>query len=343
MTSSEVQSGISRIKEVAWGLVSTAALVTAVDLGIADALASGARSAAELADELDVDPVALAQVLDALVAREVFDRNDGAYGNNDLSHLLRPSDPNSVSELVRWIGHPIFWRLWPHLLGAVREGKAQSTAVLGGDFFHYIHTQDPAAVSVFTAAMTQASNHTSAAVVRALGLTGTETVADIGGGQGRLLRTILEAHPAVRGYLLDLAGVVAQALPELRAGGALADRATVLAGDCRDDIPVEADVYVLKNILEWDDESTRATLANVRRNARPGARVLVVETLTDRTPEPVVTSALDLLLLLNVGGRKHTSHHVAELFDQVGLMFVEVRSTGTFLALVEGAVPEGGR
>ncbi|MEV0247544.1 methyltransferase [Nocardia sp. NPDC050712] len=338
---SAVQSDISRLKEVAWGLVSTAALVAAVDLGIAGALESGPRSAAVLAKELDADPVALAQLLNALATHGVFEQDpDGAYRNNSLSRLLREDDPNSLTYLVRWIGHPIFWRLWPHLLGAVREGKAQSAAVLGGEFFDYIHTREPEAVSVFTAAMTQASAHTASAVVEALGLTGTETVADIGGGQGRLLRTVLETHPRVRGYLLDLEGVVSQALPELRAGGALAERATVLAGDCREDIPIRADVYVLKNILEWDDASTLRTLENVRRNAGPGARVLVVETLTDHTPEPAVTSALDLLLLLNVGGRKHDSRHVADLFERAGITFDGVRQTGTFLALAAGTVSE---
>ncbi|GAB2678737.1 methyltransferase [Nocardia goodfellowii] len=341
---SALQSDISRLKEVAWGLVSTAALVAAVDLGVAGALEAGPRSATVLAKELDADPVALAQLLNALVTRGVFDRDaDGFYRNNSQSRLLREDDPNSVTYLVRWIGHPIFWRLWPHLLGAVREGKAQSAAVLGSDFFDYIHTREPEAVSVFTAAMTQASNHTADAVVEALGLSGTETVADIGGGQGRLLRAVLAANPGVRGYLLDLEGVVAQALPELQAGGALAERVTVLAGDCREDIPIRADVYLLKNILEWDDESTLRTLGNVRRNARPGARVLVVETLTDHTPEPAVTSALDLLLMLNVGGRKHDSRHVAGLFERAGITFDRVRQTGTFLALVAGTVSEGVR
>ncbi|MEV6278911.1 methyltransferase [Nocardia sp. NPDC051832] len=340
----ELQSNISRIKEVAWGLVSTAALVTAVDLGVAQALAAGPRSAADLAAELNADPGALAQLLDALVAREIFDKNeDGAYANNALSELLRDDDPHSMTYLVRWIGHPLFWRLWPHLPGAVKAGEAQSAEVFGDDFFRYLHTHEPEAVSVFNAAMTQASTHTADAVVRALGLSGGETVADIGGGQGRLLRTVLETHPAATGYLLDLDGVVAHALPELRAGGSLADRATVLAGDCRDDIPVRADVYVLKNILDWDDESTLKTLANVRRNANPGARVLVVETLTDHTPEPVVTSALDLLLLLNVAGRKHSSHQVAELFERAGLTFTGVEATGTFLSIAAGTVPEGGR
>jgi C-methyltransferase len=66
--------------------------------------------------------------------------------------------------------------------------------------------------------------------------------------------------------------------------------------------------------------------------------VIVVETPADRTPEPRVTTALDLLLLLNVAGRKHTTPHVAELFAEYGrLRYVGVRDTGTFL---EGTVPD---
>jgi C-methyltransferase len=66
--------------------------------------------------------------------------------------------------------------------------------------------------------------------------------------------------------------------------------------------------------------------------------VIIIETLTDHTPEPRVTTALDLLLLINGGGRKHSSDHVAELFEQAGLRFVGVRGTGTFLSFAEGVV-----
>jgi C-methyltransferase len=331
-TQDHTQANISRVKELAWGLVSTAALVVAVDLRIAEALDAGARPAEDIAKEVGADPVALTQLLDALVARGVLTlTNGGRYAHTELSLLLRENDPNSVSYLVKWIGHPVFWRLWPHL--------GESIEVYCKDFFRYIHEEEPAAVTVFNRAMTQASNHTSEAVVTALRLDGATTVADIGGGQGRLIRTVLQRHPEVTGTLLDLEGVVAQALPELRPGGVFADRTTVLAGDCRREVPVTADVYVLKNILDWDDPSTIRTLENVRANARPGARVVVVETLTDYTPEPAVTTSLDLLLLLNVGGRKRPAEQVAELFARSGIRFQAVHPTGTFLTLVEGVVP----
>lgn len=333
----ETQQNIARVKELAWGLVSTAALCVAVDLALADHLDDGPKSRDELARAVDADPVALGQLLEALVARGVLGRTGDHYVHTGLSALLRKDDPNSMTDLVRWIGHPVFWRLWPHLAGAVREGKPRSVEVFGKDFFRYLHDEEPAAVATFNGAMTQASNHTSAAVVASLDLTGVRTVADIGGGQGRLLRAILEAAPDVHGTLLDLPGVVAQALPELRAG-ALADRVTLVGGDCRQAVPVTADLYVLKNILDWDDASTVRVLENVRRGARPGARVVVVETFTDHTPEPEVTTSLDLLLLLNVGGQKHSSRQVAELFDRGGIRFDGVRPTGTFLQLAEGTV-----
>ena len=89
-------------------------------------------------------------------------------------------------------------------------------------------------------------------------------VADIGGGQGTLLKTILEHHAHVRGVLFDLPPVVDRAHPELRNGDARRTR-EIIGGDCRVAIPVAADVYVLKNVLEWDDESSIATLRNVAR------------------------------------------------------------------------------
>nr|AFY23046.1 TamO [uncultured bacterium] len=341
MTAQEIQHNIAQVKELAWGLVSTAALCVAVDLELADHLDDGPRSRDELASATGADPVALGQLLDALAARGVLHRTAaGGYANTGLSLLLRKNDPNSMTDLVRWIGHPVFWRLWPHLDDAVREGKPRSVEVFGKDFFRYLHEEEPEAVATFTGAMTQASNHTATAIADSLDLSGTSMVADIGGGQGRLLAAILEKAPDVRGVLLDLPGVVAQALPGLREG-TLADRVTLVGGDCRQAVPVTADLYVLKNILDWDDASTVRTLENVRRAAPPGARVVVVETLSDHTPEPEVTTSLDLLLLLNVGGHQHTARQVADLFARGGIRFDGVRPTGTFLQLVEGTVAAG--
>lgn len=337
--SPELQA-VQKIKEVAWGMVSTSVLVAAIRLGLPDALGEEPATPESLASTVDAEPGLLARLLDALQSRGVFRRtDDGRYAHNELSRLLRDDDPHSVSHLVQWIGHPLLWPLWPRLDEAIRDGDAVFPKIYGKNVFEYIHQDDPAAGMVLGRGMSQASNHTATSIARTLDLADAKVVADIGGGQGNLLKTILDHHPHVHGVLFDLPPVVARAHPELRTGG-LADRAEIVGGDCRADIPVAADVYVLKNVLEWDDESSVATLTNVARTARPGARVVVIQSLADHNPEPQVTTALDLLLLLNGAGHKHSTSQVRHLLERSGLRYVGVRPTGTFLSFVEAVVPD---
>jgi hypothetical protein len=143
----------------------------------------------------------------------------------------------------------------------------------------------------------------------------------------------------MRGTLLDLPRVVANADPRLRAGGALAERARILPGDCREAVPVDVDVYIIKNILEWDDESTRRTLRNVIGSARPGARVVVIENLVDDSPSMKFTTSMDLMLLLNVGGAKHTKDSMTSRMADAGLIVGDVRPVNPYLHAIESITP----
>ncbi|WP_203930571.1 methyltransferase [Virgisporangium ochraceum] len=340
--SPELQA-VQKIKECAWGMVSTSVLIAAIRLGLPEAVGDEPATAEALANKVGAEVDTLTRLLDALECRGVFVRtSDGRYGHNEVSRLLREDDPNSVSYLVQWIGHPLLWPLWPRLDESIRTGEAVFPSIYGKYVFDYIHEDDPAAGMVLGRGMTQASNHTSDAIARSLDLTDATVVADIGGGQGQLLKTVLEHHPAVRGVLFDLPPVVARAHADLRTGP-LADRVEIVGGDCRAEVPVVADVYLVKNVLEWDDESSVATLANVVASARPGARVVVIQSLTDHNPEPEVTTALDLLLLLNGAGHKHSTGQVRALLERGGLRYVGVRPTGTFLSSVEAVVPDPSR
>ena len=56
-----------------------------------------------------------------------------------------------------------------------------------------------------------------------------------------------------------------------------------------------------------------------------------------------MTTALDLLLLLNGAGHKHSTGQVRGLFERSGLRYVGIRPTGTFLTFVEAVVPDASR
>ncbi|KPC81080.1 methyltransferase [Streptomyces sp. NRRL S-4] len=329
-----------RLRELAFGAACAAAVRAAARLGVADALGGTPASAAELALVVDAEPVPLQRLLRALCCYGIFSETaEGKFVHSDMSRLLREDDPNSLKYISLWCTEPWTWEVWPRLDDAVRSGTSVFPETFGKGFFDYLHQDAGDSAQVFNRAMTTSSVQSAQDVADLLDLTGVSSVADIGGGQGHVLASLLEKHPSVRGTLLDLPGVVARADARLREGGRFADRVRIVPGDCREDIPFEVDLYIIKNILEWDDESTRRTLANVVAAARPGARVVIIENLVDDTPSMRFTTAMDLLLLLNVGGAKHTRESLVGRMSDAGLRVGEIHPVNAYLHAFECVVP----
>ncbi|MFI6812997.1 methyltransferase [Nonomuraea sp. NPDC050328] len=333
---------MTRLRELGMSLGFAGALRAGVRLGLPDALGDEPAHASALAAAVGADAETLDRLLRALTSHGVFEEvGESRYAHTDLSRLLREDAPVGVRYMVLWASAPWTWEAWPRLEEAVRTGKAVFPDIYGKEFFAYLKEEDASQAEVFNRAMTQSSAITSAAVADTLDLTGVATVADIGGGQGHLLRTLLERHPRARGVLFDLEAVVAGADAALLPGGGLAERATVVGGDCRREMPVEADLYIFKNVLEWDDESTLNALRRVAEAAPTGARVALVQNLVEDSSELKVTTTMDLFLLLNVGGRKHTRRSLSELMERAGIQYDSVRPVpGTSLHVVEGTVLE---
>ncbi|MFE4696267.1 methyltransferase [Streptomyces sp. NPDC056738] len=329
-----------QLRELVFGAARAAAVRAAARLGVADALDDTPMSAEDLAAAVKTQPGTLRRLLRALSCQGVFmERPDGTFAHTEMSRLLREDDPNSLRYIALWCTEPWTWNVWPKLDEAVRSGRNVFEDVYDKEFFPYLNEDAPESAHVFNRAMTTSSSQSAQDVAKLLDLKGVKSVADIGGGQGHVVASLLEKHPGLHGTLLDLPGVVENADPRLRDGGALADRVRIVAGDCREGIPVQADVYIIKNILEWDDESTRRALANVRAAARPGARVVVIENLVDDTPSMRFTTAMDLLLLLNVGGAKHTRQSMVDRLTAAGLVIGEIRPVNPYLHAFECTVP----
>ncbi|MEV6979271.1 methyltransferase [Kitasatospora sp. NPDC093806] len=328
-----------RLRELVFGAACAAAVRAAARLGVADALGDTPATATDLAAELGTEPRQLRRLLRALTCYGLFEELDGdRFAHTEMSRLLREDAPNSLRYISLWCTEPWTWEAWPKLDEAVRSGRNVFPDLFGKEFFDYLHSDAGESAKVFDRAMTTSSRQSAADFAAYLDLAGVDTVVDIGGGQGHVLASLLEKHPALHGTLLDLPKVVAGADPRLREGGAFAPRARLVPGDCRVDIPVRADLYIIKNILEWDDESTRRTLANVVAAARPGARVVVVENLVDDSPSMRFTTAMDLMLMLNVGGAKHSEQSMVRLMTEAGLDVHAVRPVNPYLHAFEAVV-----
>ncbi|MFE6690887.1 methyltransferase [Streptomyces sp. NPDC057743] len=329
-----------RLRELIFGAACAAAVRAAARLGVPDALGDEPTTADKLAASVGTEPRPLQRLLRALACYGIFEETeDGSFTHTEMSRLLREDTPNSLRYISLWCTEPWTWEAWPRLDDAVRSGRNVFEDLYGKGFFDYLHQDAPESAQVFDRAMTTSSKQSARDLVELLDLTGVSTVADIGGGQGHVVAGLLEKYPSLHGTLLDLPSVVADADPRLRDGGPLAERARIVPGDCRRDIPVEADLYIIKNILEWDDDSTRRTLGKVIEAARPGARVVIIENLVDDSPSMKFTTAMDLLLLLNVGGAKHTKESLVRHISEAGLLVHDILVVNPYLHAFECTVP----
>jgi hypothetical protein len=278
--------------EQVWNLVrgalGTRALALVADLGVAEALAAGPRSSAELARDLGADADTLHRLLRALASDGVFAEDEpGVFRNTEASELLRNG-----------------WGSFAHLFGtswleAAAEldasGEASFPRAFGAEFWSWL-ADHPAERAVFDHAM-EMGNERRADRLAGLAWRGDETVVDVGGGNGSLLLGLLARQPGLTGIVFDL--------PETnRDEASLGDRCTFVAGSFFEQVP-EGGVYILSTILhDWDDASATRILRTIRDHAPADARLLVIDAVLPEGNEPHGAKWLDLLMLALAAGRE---------------------------------------
>lgn len=331
---------VTTLRELSLASAAPASLRAAIRIGVADELGDTPVPVGQLAKSLDVDAAILARLLRHLRCYGIFSETGDGITHTAASRLLREDHPQRLKYWVLWVTEPWVWELWPDLEQAIRTGRGHFEDRYGAGFFAHLHERWPESAEVFNRSQTELSMLTAAAIAGALDLSGVKTIADIGGGRGYTLAALLEKNPHLHGTLVDLPAVVADPDPRLRPGGALTARSRVMAGDCLSEIPIRADVYQFKSILEWDDEKSVTALRNARRAGLPGSRVLVITNLIDDSPEIKYATGIDLLFLLNTNGKRHTREGVTALVDRAGLRLESLTPVNPLLHVVETSIPK---
>jgi O-methyltransferase domain len=303
----------TRLWNLIRGALGTKALGVVADLRIADALAAGPRGVDDLADEVDADPDTLYRLLRALASDGVFAEDEpGVFRNTDASLLLRREGDDHWSEFAHLWGFSFY--------DAIGELDTRGTDVpfsraFGTDFWSWLAAHPDERVN-FDRAM-EGGRVELADRLAALDWQGDETVVDIGGGSGTLLRLLIDRHPGLRGVIFDL--------PETdRDEAQLGDEISFVAGNFFESAP-EGDAYVLSKILhDWDDENAAAILRAVRAGAPDDARVLVLDGVVQPGNDPAGVKWLDLLMLVLLRGRERTEEQWRALIESEGFRVEQV-------------------
>jgi hypothetical protein len=303
------------------GMIDNKMLSVAVELGIPDLLAAGPRSAAELAAAAGADADALNRMLRFLVSRDVLGvTSDGRYQNNDVSNRLRKDHPWPWRDWVLFFGSEWHWQIWQHAKHAILTGKSATVAATGHSFFEYVNRVNPEAAAAFNGAMAAGSRLQGLLVIESYDFSRVKHLCDVGGGTGSILADVLAAHPDLRGTVLDLPELAAEARALFAARG-VGERAEFVGGSFFESVPGGCDLYTLYAIVhDWDDEACLKILGTIRRAMNDGARLLVTEATIPADAHYSYPKVMDLEMLILTGSGRERSHaELLALFARAGL------------------------
>ncbi|MGB8711375.1 MAG: methyltransferase [Methyloceanibacter sp.] len=307
----------------------------AVKLGLPDLMGAQPWTAQALAAELGLSAPHLLRFLRGLVTIGICEkRPDASFALTRLGEALKSGSPSRLGEKVMIVVEQ-YWRPWADLVSTLQTGEPAFEHVFGTDVWAW-RNENFRDGDIFAAYLAGETFAHAGPIVEVLDLAGVGRVADIGGGHGGLLAAILRTHPDMRGILFDLPETIIGAKKFLKSHGVL-HRVTLAGGDFLAEIPVEADLYVLKSVLQhWDDVAARAILESCREAMPARAKLAIIEHLLPEQaqddPSAVMT---DLHMMVITGGRARTLQEFEALLSQAGFALSKVHATQSGLSIIE--------
>jgi len=310
----------------------SAALRAVAALGVADHLADGPRSSADLSVACGAGADGLSRIMRLLAGRGVF--HEDAMGRFHLTRkgdALRTAAPLSARAAVLMLTDDMFWTTSHQLATNVCDDDPSFEKLFGMPLAR--HFDDPEREALFYEGMATVSDAEDQLVAGSYGFPRQGTVVDVGGRSGSLLLTVLRRNPGLHGILFDRDPVPTGRPLDIQD---VADRWETAEGDFFIEVP-PADVHVLKRILHnWDDDNSVRILTNCRRSLEPDGRVLVIDAVIPDGNAAHQSKSMDVMMLAALTGRERTAGQLDRLFDAAGLRLDRVVPTPSVMSIAEG-------
>jgi putative intracellular protease/amidase len=310
-----------------------ASLRAVAQIGVADHLADGPRTAEELAAVSATHPSFLYRTLRLLATRGIFwEDGESRFHLTSQGDALRTDAPVSVRDAILMTTATTHWQSAGELITAVRDGTPVFDRLFGMPYYDHIR-DGQAGENVFHKGMASFSAAVDQLAVDYCDFPSSGTIVDVGGGVGGLLVQALHNNPGLRGVLFDHEHVLAgHRLGELGAD----ERWQVVSGNFFDEVPSGGDIYVLKRILHnWSDAECVQILRNCRRAMPVDGRILVIDPVVAPGNSTQSAKVHDMIMMMLLTGRERTEAELARLFMEAGLRLTRTIHTGAPVSILE--------
>jgi SAM-dependent methyltransferase len=265
-----------RLQRIAKAFWESAALFSAVELGIFTAIARGSDTIDAVARSVGVEAVNAERLLTALAAMTLVERRGDRFCNApDVERFLVEG---AASYAGPWMlfGKPR-WAAWGELTEHLRlPGDRQRVLGMYDDTFTVERAREYHAATYSIGLGAARRFH------RQVDLRGRRRIMDLGGGSGCYCIVAAQKYPELRAVVLDLPPVVVVTREYLARAGVV-DRVTAAPCDfTRDPLPRDADVAVMASNLP---QYSRAIIADVVRRVHdallPGGEFHLIGEMLD--------------------------------------------------------------
>jgi hypothetical protein len=330
----------NRLLEIGSAYRQAKVLLSAIELGVFSALASGPLDAADLASRAQVHGRAARDFFDALVSMGLLTRDAKGYYRNteDSDCYLHRGKPTYLgASFDQYNRHE--YALWGSLTRSLQTGEP-AAETQGHDHFESLYS-DATRFQTFVTAMTSGSLLAAQGIARQFPWGKYQTLCDVGTAQGCLPVQVALAHSHVRTIGFDLP----QLRPAFEAYAAecnVADRLSFSGGDFFKGPLPAADVIVLGRVLHnWDLETKKMLLAKAYQAVPAGGAVIVYDLLIDddrRFGSTALLSSLNMLLWTK-GGFGYTAADCTGWMRSAGFARTSVHELAGGNSMIIGEKP----
>jgi ubiquinone/menaquinone biosynthesis C-methylase UbiE len=317
------------IMELATAFQRSRPLLTAFELDLFTALASEVRTSEEVAGTIGADPRATDRLMNALVALDLLEMENGRFRNSPQAEkYLVKGRPDYLGGL----GHTNhLWDTWSRLTSVVRAGHP---AGVGNT-----DQRDDDWLRPFIAAMHMRAGQGAQQVVGMLDLDGVSRVLDVGGGSGAYAMAFVRARRGISAIVFDLPKVVPLTRMYIQQEGLTAEVGTVEGNYLQDSLGEGYDLVFMSAVIHSNSvNDIRRLFTNAARALRPGGQLVVQEFLMNEDRSGPLQPALFTLNML-VGtpeGDTYTESEVRGWMAEAGFGHIRRVDTPVGTSLVCG-------
>lgn len=289
------------------------AVRAACQLGLFDRIAEKTHTPESLVQETGFNPLALKALLSVLLDLEMLAWQNKTIHLTQKGLLLTEKHPESLKQAcILWGGEHL--SAWQNLIYTIKTGQSAFKKRFQQNFFQHIQNK-PATEKNYHQAMAEYARDDYKNLPETIDFSAFQTIADIGGGTGTLLKHIAEKHPEKELILFELPSV-------LKLFDSETTQIQKIPGNFFKKMPFKAGAIVLARILhDWDDTKARRILKNCYAALNPKGKVFVAEILHDR----IQANLLSLNMLAVCQSKERSLEQYKKLLEEAGFALLSIK------------------